>query len=73
MRGPLILVLSICTLSGILCAQLPPRTFGWVRASDEVVQLDPADYHAGRVYRPGPDGGNMHIIIQGMSQLLILN
>jgi hypothetical protein len=43
--------------------QLPPRTFDWVRASDEVVQLDPADYHTGRVYRPGPDGGNMHVII----------
>lgn len=45
-------------------AQLPPRTFDWVRASDEIVQLDPADYHTGRVYRPGSDGGNMHVIIQ---------
>jgi hypothetical protein len=34
-----------------------------VRASDEIVQLDPMDFHAGRVYRPGPDGGNMHVII----------
>jgi len=41
----------------------PPRTFDWVRASDEIVQLDPMDFHAGRVYRPGPDGGNMHVII----------
>lgn len=45
-------------------AQVPPRTFDWVRASVESVQLDPADYHTARVYRPGPDGGNMHVIIQ---------
>lgn len=38
-------------------------TFDWVRASDEIVQLDPTDFHAGRIYRPGPEGGNMHVII----------
>ena len=63
MRGPLTLFILTCVLAGSAGAQLPPRTFDWVRASDEVVQLDPADYHTGRVYRPGPDGGNMHIII----------
>ena len=44
-------------------AQDSAKTFGWVRASDEMVQLDPGDYFSGRVYRPGPDGGNMHIIL----------
>jgi hypothetical protein len=63
MRGPLSLIILTCALVGSAVAQVPPRTFDWVRASDEVVQLDPADYHTGRVYRPGPDGGNMHIII----------
>lgn len=49
----------------ISCASFgqPPRTFDWVRASDEIVQLDPMQFHSGRVYRPGPDGGNMHVII----------
>jgi len=65
MRASRIFATLICATIGTTWAQqLPPRTFGWVRASDEVVQLDPADYHAGRVYRPGPDGGNMHLIIQ---------
>jgi len=27
------------------------KTFDWVRASDETAQLDPADYHTGRIYR----------------------
>jgi hypothetical protein len=59
------LVTLACALIGPAWAQqLSPRTFDWVRASDEVVQLDPADYHSGRVYRAGSDGGNMHVIIQ---------
>jgi len=65
MRTRLGMAALICGfLSSAWAQQLPPRTFDWVRASDEVVQLDPADYHTGRVYRPGPDGGNMHVIIQ---------
>jgi hypothetical protein len=65
MRTPLRLAALLCALMGCgFAQQLAPRTFDWVRASDEVLQLDPADYHTGRVYRPGPDGGNMHVIIQ---------
>jgi len=65
MRTRLTLAIFTCALIGSAWAQqLPPRAFDWVRASDEVVQLDPADFHSGRVYRPGPDGGNMHVIIQ---------
>jgi hypothetical protein len=40
-----------------------PRTFDWVRASDEIVELSPMDFHAGRVYHAGSDGGDMHVII----------
>jgi len=64
MRAQFILSIMVCTmLANVRAQELPPRTFDWVRASDEVVQLDPADYHTSRVYRPGPDGGNMHVII----------
>lgn len=40
------------------------RVFDWIHASDEMVQLDPMDTHAGRIYRPAEGGGNMHIDIQ---------
>jgi hypothetical protein len=40
------------------------KIFDWVPASDEAAQLDPMDYHAGRVYRPEPTGGNMHVEIE---------
>jgi hypothetical protein len=65
MRTGLILAAIVC--ASIACAraqQLPPKTYDWVRASDEIVQLDPADYHTGRVYRPAAGGGDMHVIIQ---------
>jgi hypothetical protein len=39
------------------------KTFDWVVASNEGVRLDPGFYHTGRVYRPGNDGGNIHVKI----------
>jgi hypothetical protein len=66
-----VLTLFVCAWIASASAQVPPRTFDWVRANDEVVQLDPADYHAGRVYRPGPDGGNMHVIIQAKQPVTV--
>lgn len=47
------------------------KVFDWVRASDETVQLDPSDFHGGRVYRPGPNGGNMHVDIQAKQPITI--
>ncbi len=39
----------------LLCAVATPsfgqdRVFNWVPANDETVQMDPADYHTGRVW-----------------------
>ncbi len=41
-----------------------PKLFGWVRADDETVRLDPANYYTSRTYRPGPQGGNMQVDIE---------
>ena len=40
------------------------RVFNWLPANDESVRLDPANYHTGRTYRPGPQGGNNHVDIK---------
>jgi hypothetical protein len=56
------IVALVFALSGSSYAE--GRVFDWIKASDEDAQLDPADFHAGRVYRPGPDGGNLHVDIQ---------
>ncbi len=57
-------ILWISAMGAYSSAQDSAKRFDWVHASDEMVQLDPGDYLSGRVYRPGPDGGNMHIILQ---------
>jgi hypothetical protein len=64
MRTRLLTLFVCAAIASAWAQQVPPRTFDWVRASVESVQLDPADYHTARVYRPGPDGGNMHVIIE---------
>lgn len=50
------------TFAAVAAAQ--DKVFDWIHASDEMAQLDPMQYHAGRVYRPAEGGGNMHIDIQ---------
>jgi hypothetical protein len=45
--------------------------FEWQQANDESVRLDPSNYHAGRVYHPGPDGGGMHIDVDASQPVTV--
>src|SRR5207237_9824164 len=69
MKRTLLCVLLISLLD--LSALAKQKVFAWVSANNETVQLDPADYHSGRVYRPGPDGGNIHVGIQAKQPVTI--
>ena len=69
MKNAGILVLSVLALSVSAAAQ--DRVFAWQRASDEIVQLDPAALHTGRVYRPDVGGGNMHINIHARQPVTV--
>jgi hypothetical protein len=51
-----------CSLSSAAFAQ--EMKFNWMPGNFESIQLDPGYYHAGHVYRPGSNGGNMHIDIE---------
>src|SRR5439155_26869275 len=62
MRATRMLAAMLCLLSAGAFA-VPPRSFAWVRASDETSVLDPAAFHAGRVYHPSYNGGNLHVDI----------
>jgi hypothetical protein len=42
-------ILASLILGFALCSVGRPRTFDWVRASDENAQLDPADFHQPRL------------------------
>ncbi|HMF92287.1 MAG TPA: hypothetical protein VKL40_16700 [Candidatus Angelobacter sp.] len=60
-RGIFVALLMLVLLTPAFAQQ---KVFQWQPANDESVRLDPANYHAGRVYHPGPDGGGMHIDVQ---------
>ena len=60
-----LLLLGTCLLAfAALAVAQQQKVFDWVRATDEAAQLDPMDYHAGRIYTPASTGGNMHVDIQ---------
>src|SRR5713226_2282835 len=47
------------------------KVFHWLPANDESVRLDPANYHTGRTYHPGPNGGNIHVDIKAQRPVTI--
>jgi hypothetical protein len=47
------------------------KVFHWLPANDESVRLDPANYHTGRTYHPGPNGGNNHVDIKAEKPITI--
>ena len=55
--------ISLLSFAALAAAQ-QEKVFDWVHATDEAAQLDPLDYHAGRVYHSAATGGNMHVDIQ---------
>src|SRR5260370_30748900 len=62
-------LLVVLTLAGTASAQ--QKRFEWQPANDESVRLDPANYHTGRTYRPGPQGGNLHVDIEAQQPVTI--
>jgi hypothetical protein len=69
MKATLSLALAFACSIGSAVAQ--DRTFNWVAANSEAVQLDPGYYHAGHVYRPGSSGGNMHVDIESAKPVTV--
>ena len=58
---PIFALFLALTCAGTASAQ--QKIFEWQPANDESVRLDPANYHTGRTYHPGPQGGNLHVDI----------
>ena len=57
--------------SGFSFAQGPQKIVDWLPANDESVRLDPGNYHRGRTYRPGPNGGNIYVHIKALRPVTI--
>lgn len=67
---PAFIFLAVALLAGA-CFGQQQRVFNWLPANDETVRLDPANYHAGPLYHPGPDGGNNHVDIKAQMPVTI--
>jgi len=64
-RGLLAFALVFGLSVGAAYASRPQEsTFDWLPSNDESPRLDPADYHTGRVFRPGDQAGNVHVDIE---------
>jgi hypothetical protein len=69
MRDLFVYCLLLCAVAASALAQ--ERVFNWRPANDESLQMDPADYHTGRVYRPAAGGGNIHVDIDARQPVTI--
>jgi hypothetical protein len=68
-----VLALALQVLWGFCgtAAAQQQKVFEWQPANDEAVRLDPANYHSGRTYRPGRNGGSMHVDIVAQKPVTI--
>jgi len=65
----LFVLLLLCGLCSAASAQ--NKVFDWLPANDESVRLDPGNYHTARTYRPGPQGGNIHVEIRSQQPVTL--
>jgi hypothetical protein len=71
-RGLLAFALVFGLSVGVARASRPQEsTFGWMPSNDESPRLDPADYHTGRVFRPGDQAGNVHVDIEAQEPVTV--
>ncbi len=68
---PLLLAFLVPGVFSGLCFGQQPKVFKWLPANDESLRLDPANYHTGRTYRPGSNGGNIHVDIKAEKPVTI--
>jgi hypothetical protein len=71
-RGLLAFALVFGLSVGVARGSRPQESaFDWLPSSDESSRLDPADYHTGRVFRPGDQAGNVHVDIEAQEPVTV--
>jgi hypothetical protein len=66
----LLVALAIVLFGATSFAQ-QQRIFNWQPANDENVRLDPANYHSGHTFHPGPGGGKNHVDIKAQQPVTV--
>jgi hypothetical protein len=71
-RGLLAFALIFGLSVGVtLTSHAQESTFDWLPSSDDSPRLDPADYHTGRVFKPGDQAGNVHVDIEAQEPVTV--
>jgi len=71
-RGLLAFAIVFGLSIGVTYASRPQEsTFDWLPSNDESPRLDPADYHTGRVFKPGEQAGNVHVDIDAQEPVTV--
>jgi hypothetical protein len=47
------------------------RVFDWTPANTETIPMEPASWHARRIYRPAAGGGNMHVVVEAQDPVTV--
>lgn len=69
-------LLAIAALAGLSfgvasACRAQESTFDWLPTRDETVRLDPADYYAGKTFRPEDQAGNVHVDIDAQESVTV--
>jgi hypothetical protein len=70
-RGWLAFAIIFALSLAVRASGAQESTFDWLATNDESARLDPADYHTGRVFKPGDQGGNVHVEINAQDAVTV--
>jgi len=71
-KGLFVLVITFgLSMTAVRAWGAQESSFDWLAANDESFRLDPADYHAGRVFKPGDQAGNVHVDIEAQEPVTV--
>ena len=71
-RGLVLFIFVLALSAGALRASgAQESTFDWQATNQESGQLDPADYHTGRVFRFADQAGNVHVDIDAQEGVTV--
>ena len=71
MCKPFIFALLLLGAFAVISSAQDNRVFDWTPANTETIPMEPASWHAGRVYHPAAGGGNMHVAIEAQHPVTV--
>lgn len=67
----ILVLLLTCMYAAALFSQEKEKKYDWVRASDEVLRLDPSNYRGPRYYEPGREGLSIRVDVHAQQPVTV--